>query len=407
MKTAINILQNIILPELEKDSKFEIQKTNAIFWINITNDLLHFEQDAKPVYANIYSLELDNPIKITTKLPDFFNSYIKLIAEDYVLGQTYEEIDFLLKFKNETFAKEVNFLQNLKQVVKSVERKKIKENLPKYYERLTFEISENDIELAAKMKSREDLKEKMKHWDKEIKKSEYTFPKAAATPAFVVFNKKIILSKLLIIQFFKYFIITATFGIVGTLIYKSKFKQKELKINPTEVSTSIKSKIIDTSFVKAKDTLIEKEEQIQKVIIDTSDIEKGEKKIVKNTKSSVNIKKDYKVLYYNIKPKIDGIFNYLTENQNENNENKKYKNEYDKLLNMLNKYTLIGKSITIYKEKESEIVFILTDEKGALYFYDGNNYYGIIITETPVELKTVNDLKIIEELDNILTGNVH
>ena len=107
MKTTIHILQNIILPELEKDSKFEIQKTNAIFWINITNDLLHFEQDAKPVYANIYSLELDNPIKITTKLPDFFNSYIKLIAEDYVLGQTYEEIDFLLKFKNETFAKEI------------------------------------------------------------------------------------------------------------------------------------------------------------------------------------------------------------------------------------------------------------------------------------------------------------
>lgn len=172
MKTTIHILQNIILPELEKDSTFEIQKTNAIFWTNITNDFLHFEQDAKPVYAIIYGLELDNPEKIISKLTNFFETLIKALAENYVLGETSEAYDYLLQSNNETFSKEVAFLKNLQQAVKSVERKRIKADLPNSYERLTFEISDSDFENVIKKKEREDLKEKMKGWDAELEKQE-------------------------------------------------------------------------------------------------------------------------------------------------------------------------------------------------------------------------------------------
>ena len=133
MKTAILILQDIILPELEKDSKFEIQKTNAVFWTNITNDVLRFKQDAKPVYASIYGLELDNPEKIISKLLHIFETFIKALGENYVLGETSEATDYLLQSDNETFAKEVVFLKNLQQAVKSVERKRIKSDLPNSY----------------------------------------------------------------------------------------------------------------------------------------------------------------------------------------------------------------------------------------------------------------------------------
>jgi hypothetical protein len=175
MKTAIPILQNIILPELEKDSKFEILKTNADFWTNITNDVLRFEQDAKPVYAIIYGLELDNPEKIISKLTAFFETFIKALAENYVLGETSEATGYLLQSDNETFAKEVAFLKNLQQAVKSVERKRIKVDLPNSYEILTFEISDADFENATKKKGREDLKEKFRQWDSDLE-AEDTIP---------------------------------------------------------------------------------------------------------------------------------------------------------------------------------------------------------------------------------------
>lgn len=145
MKTAIAIVENIILPQLEKDSKFSEKKVDSAFLEKFATDLLHFEEDAKPIYTNIYGLELDNPEKIIDKLPNIYAQFLKELAESYVLGQTTEATDYLLEKNNEAFLKEVQFLESMQQAIKSVERKRIKADLPKSYERLTFELSETDL----------------------------------------------------------------------------------------------------------------------------------------------------------------------------------------------------------------------------------------------------------------------
>ena len=224
MKTTIHILQNIILPELEKDSKFEIQKTNANFWTNITNDIVRFEQDAKPVYATIYGLELDNSEKIISKLTTFFETFIKALAENYVLGETSEATGYLLQSNNETFSKEVAFLKILQQAVKSVERKRIKADLPNSYERLTFEISDTNIENAIKKKGRDDLKEKMKGWDAELEKQE-SVP-VVAMLANENKNKK--QTKVISLSWMKYASIAAIF-IIGFMIWQpNKLSNEDL-----------------------------------------------------------------------------------------------------------------------------------------------------------------------------------
>lgn len=166
------IIKNILLPQLEKDPKFSKKKVDATFWEKFAVCLVHLKEDAKPLYVLIYSLELDNPEKIIDKLSNIYTQFLKELAESYVLGTTTEAIDYLLQSKNEVFLKEVRFLKSMQQAIKSVERKRIKADLPKSYERLTFELSETEIANAIKKKGREDFKEKFKQWDTELVEAE-------------------------------------------------------------------------------------------------------------------------------------------------------------------------------------------------------------------------------------------
>ncbi len=169
METTL-VIKNILLPKLEKDPNFSEEKVDAAFWGKFATDLVHFEEDAKPLYAGIYSLELDNPEKIIDKLPNIYAQFLKELAESYVLGKTSDATKYLLETNNVVFLKEVQFLKSMQQAIKSVERKRIKADLPKSYERLTFELSETEIANAIKKKGREDFKEKFKQWDGELEK---------------------------------------------------------------------------------------------------------------------------------------------------------------------------------------------------------------------------------------------
>ena len=60
MKLAIDILQSLLLPKLEKDARFDANQTNIAFWETFTKAFLDFGKDAKPVYVAIYSLELED-----------------------------------------------------------------------------------------------------------------------------------------------------------------------------------------------------------------------------------------------------------------------------------------------------------------------------------------------------------
>lgn len=168
MNLAADIVQSLMLPKLEKDASFDAKQTNIDFWETFATDLIDFEKDAIPVYAVIYSLELNNPEKIISKLDNVYHSFIKELAENYVLGYSSDIINTLLKSENSTFEKEIQFFHNLEKAIIKSERKRIKTALPNLYEELTFELSDTEIDNAIKKTSREDLKKKMIRWDNDL-----------------------------------------------------------------------------------------------------------------------------------------------------------------------------------------------------------------------------------------------
>jgi hypothetical protein len=172
MELAVNILKNILLPQLDKDFNFDSSKINDYFLETISLALIAFENDAKPLYTIIYSLELKDAEKIISKLPLIYSTFIKELAEQYVLEYKNTLIDKLIESKNETFLKEVSFLKTMKAAITKSERKQLKKNLPQAYDRLVFELDEKTLEAVAKKKSREDLKDKFKQWDEELTEAE-------------------------------------------------------------------------------------------------------------------------------------------------------------------------------------------------------------------------------------------
>ncbi len=195
MKLAIDIVQSLLLPKLEKDASFDTNQTNIAFWETFTSALLDFEKDAKPVYAAVYSLGLKDAEKIISKLDTVYISLIKELAENHVLGISSEAIAYLITSKNSAFEKEVHFFTDLENAIKKVERKRIKTELPKAFDKLNFEISDDAVALAITKKEREALKEKMNTWDDELVATE-------DAPVYTISTKKE--SKVISLSWIKY-----------------------------------------------------------------------------------------------------------------------------------------------------------------------------------------------------------
>lgn len=212
MKIAISIVKNILQPQFKKDNKLEIQKLTDVFWKNLNSCFLDFESDPKPLYALIYSLELEDPEKVISKLPEYYATFLKELAESYVLGIPSYTHNYLIQKQNKTFLEYIRFFKTLQQVVKKIERKRMKENLQASYDRLIFELSETNIANASKKKGREDLKSKMKNWDEQLEE----IPVVS-----MVNNKreKIEKSKVISLSWMKYASIAAIF-IIGFMIWQ-------------------------------------------------------------------------------------------------------------------------------------------------------------------------------------------
>ena len=174
MKVAIDIIHALLLPKLEKDSRFDAKNIKTTFWADFTKGILDLETNAQPLYALIYSLQLQDAEKIISTLDSIYIDLVKELAELHVLGTSSEAIEYLITSKNKTFEKEVSFYTDLKNAITNVERKRIKQELPNAYERLSFELSDDAIAMAIRKKERETLKEKMKAWDQELAHSETT-----------------------------------------------------------------------------------------------------------------------------------------------------------------------------------------------------------------------------------------
>jgi len=398
MKTAIDIVKNIVFPQLEKDSKFTEQQVDSVFWEKLTTCLLHFEEDAKPIYTHIYSLELDNPEKIIDKLPNIYSQYIKELAESYVLGSTSDATDYLLKTNNEAFFKEVQFLQTMQKAIKSVERKRIKDNFPKAYDRLTFELSETDISLATKKKGREDLREKFKQWDAELSEDD--------VPVIVMENekhqKKI---KVISLSWMKYAAAACVIITAGIFYFKST--DNDIVPNQNSVVTTPINKESKEGNQKTKITPARNEAFAVVEIVTTS------KSVSVLEPSSLgytaNDKKPKVTIHFkDATQRILSLEKILKTNKEKLTIDSKILNQYKIELVQLKaeseNYLFDGKALTLF-ERSTKDCKILSTEEQHYYLKKEAVYYELKISSNPLPLKRVTDDTIIESLEKISFDN--
>ena len=343
---------------------------------------------SKPVYAIIYGLELDNPEKIISKLPRVFETFIKTFAEHYVLGKTSEAADYLQQYDNETFAKEVVFLKNLQQAVKSVERKRIKSDLTNSYERLTFEISDADFENTTKKKAREDLKEKFKQWDSELIKED-------AIPVISISSKKE--PKIFSFSWAKYAVAACVVLATGIFFVKNT-NQDVVPNNNTVVKTDIK-----------KDSLnLQKTLPVEAAISIASITTVSENTIVQQSEAmsfSAEKKLKIKITVKDATNRIESLKKYINANTKETSTLNNCKNELTDLEKIINNYIFDGKTLTLFNKFNFKKDAVLVTDDQNYYLKKGKFYFDLKLSIKTKELSKVSNIKTLEILKKISFEN--
>jgi hypothetical protein len=400
MKTAIATIQNIILPKLQKDSKFSEEKVDAAFWEKFATDLLHFEADSKPIYASIYSLELDDSEKIMDKLPNIYAQFLKELAESYVLGQTSEATDYVLKTNNTTFAKEIDFLKTMQQAIKSVERKRIKADLPTSYERLTFELSDTDISNATKKKGREDLKEKMKQWDAELEEQE-SVPIVASsyTGYHNTMSKDVKKAKVISLSWMKYAVAACVVLATGIFFFR----------NTNQVVGPNYNTVVTTD-AKKDSTQPQKNTPVKEGIV-LAEIETVSEKVIVQQSESMGFssieKSKITISYKDAKQRIASLEKYIATPSSTKKPAtlSKYKSELNNLKKSNNNYIFDGKTFTLFSKFNPKQVAILVTEDQNYFLKKGSVYYNLKITKVPIPLEKVTNATTLEIVEKITFEN--
>lgn len=389
METTL-VIKNILLPKLEKDPKFSEEKVDASFWEKFATDLVHFEEDAKPLYAGIYSLELDNPEKIIDKLPNIYAQFLKELAENYVLGQTSDVTNYLLETNNAVFLKEVRFLKSMQQAIKSLERKRIKADLPKSFERLTFELSETEIANAIKKKGREDLREKMKQWDAEL--VEESIPVVS-----MLANEKQ-KTKVISLSWMKYAAAASILIAVGIFYFK----------NTNSTIIPVENSVVTTDDKKG--TPVKETKPLINEAIVFAPIKTTSKSVIILQSESLGFTSDKEVkitiTFKDASQRIASLEKYIKTNPAVDskilNQNK---SELATLKTLEEKYLFDGKVLTLFIKISTKDYSILLTENQLYYLKKGTQYYHLTISKTALSLQKVSDAKTIEILEKITFDN--
>lgn len=397
MKLAVDILKNILLPKLEKDSNFDSNKINTSFWETFTTALLDFESDAKPVFATIYSLELENAEKIISKLPVIYSDFIKELAENYVLGTTSEATDILLQSKNATFETEAHYFRNLEKAIKKVERKRIKTELPTSYEKLSFELTETAIDFAIKKKEREALKEKMKVWDEELVEDTVTVQ--------AINSKKE--TKVISLSWIKYAVAACVVLTTGVLYFKLSTNTIENSIQPTE------DKVVTTEVPK-----IETEDLADVITVPTS------YKVLEDVGFGfAATPKKISVIENHQEQRMVSIQKAIANNQMilgkelvaqksvSGSKAKELESRISSLQYELNKmnekekqYIFDGQKLTLFISTPSKENRVLLYEDN-YYLMKEKNFYRLSISKQPQFYKKETDSNVLKALDKIIFDN--
>lgn len=400
MKLAIDIIKSLLLPKLENDASFDTNQTNIAFWETFTTKLLDFEKDAKPLYALIYSLGLHDAEKIISKLDTVYISFIKELAENHVLGISSEAIDYLITSKNNTFEKEVHFFTDLQNAITKVERKRIKTELPKTFDKLSFQLSDDAIALAIKKKERAALKEKMNIWNEEL-----VTPKEV--PVYSYSDKKD--PKVISLSWIKYAAAACIILAAGIMYFKFNTNNNFLQpgdnnvvIAPVKNDTTPKNTITPEipAEVLVEVTTVSKTYPVMEIGLGMAS---NAIKIVENNQNARKVSI------------IKAIENYQKLLENEFAGKKV---GYDSSIKEVEaKISSLQKELTLLKDRERQYVFdgkvlvlyvstaakeksiILYEE--SYYLKKDDDFFRLSIATQPQFYKKENDSEILNELDNI------
>lgn len=405
MNKEIEIIKGIILPKIEVDLNFKEENIASNYWTEFIENLLHFEKDAKPLYVNIYQLNLENPEKIISDLDKVYGDFLKEMAELHTLGYTSEIIDKLISSRNHVFAEHVAFFKNLKQAITNIERKRLKESLPTLEDKLNFTILDNEISKAIQNRERKLLKQKMSKWDRELDPVES--PSYSINPAEE--NQKKVIS----ISWFRYAVAACVLFLVGFWIFNTL--QKDVHPNSTmELSSAEKQQ---------KEILSEIKQIESRGLVEISKDQKNVNVLENKSLGYGKKTQKLKIVINDPQPRIASIIQAIEQYQklletkfapnSFSGQNKVFKmleNKIDSLKfalsslkNMQNTYVFDGKIVTLHTASSSKIQILFNEDE--YYLKKDENLYQLVQTTQPKKLEKLKDSEKQEALSKILFDN--
>jgi hypothetical protein len=412
MEREVQILQDLFIPVLRKDELFDASKCDGLFWNKITSEFINFEQDKKPFYASIYSLELADAEKIINKLENLQLTFLEQLAEENVLGNT-SAVIVKLEQTNPYFNEKVQFYKNLEKAIILSERKRIKSELPTMFEKYSFEMDENLLAMSIAKNERQILRDKMKDWDEELIESNsdlhtirYSLSSEKKSLIFEEKNDKV---KVISFSWIKYAVAACFVLGIGFWFYTSQ-NEIDLPVNPVVTKPNEE----DSSLQLPKPVLVESSKNTK-----LTDV------LVNEGLGFSNTSKQIKIVTINNNERILSIYkaieiyqNYiekelLTSSDNDLKTKKVHAEikkeidalqlELDSLQTNQDTYLFDGKSLTLYDVEQTNITVVAYNKN--YYLKKGTNFYSLTKTDVPLKFSKVNENSLKDNLEQILFTN--
>lgn len=360
MEFEIEIVKELLLPKLKRDTNFGNVKTSDLFWISFVKALVLFDTKSYLTYDLINKLDLANPEKINDKLENIYNQFIAELAEYYVLGNNSELIDLLIKSKNTLFLREVTFLKNMESAIIELEKEKIISELPTYYKSLESESDGKRDSLVI----------------------QFSFIKYAVAACFII-------------------------GL-GIWFYNSEH-QIEIPENP--IVTKPKDQINDVELPKPQLVEATSSTQVTDVLVNEglgfSSVSQKIKIItIDNSQRAFSIRNELDRFHQEKELMLtsqtnDSIKEYFSFSIHQ--EIGKLYEELKKIDASQRTYLFDGKTLILYDlYQDNSFVMVHEDE---FYLKNRNDFYKLSLTKQPKSLTRVSDKNIIEVLEKILFVN--
>lgn len=410
MEKEIQIIQDLFIPVLQKDVRFDASKCDNTFWEEIVQEFIVYQQDSKPFYATIYGLELAEPMKVIHKLENLQHSFLDQLAEENVLG--YSSVSIVkLEHDNPFFNERVQFYKNLEKAIILSERKRIKSELPSMYDKYSFELDEKQLAQAIANRERKALRDKMKLWDKEL------LAEKEEEQVIELSSNKTITKTLPLMSYIK-------FAIAACLVIGLGF-WFELYINTTKIQTFGSS---DRDAENVENHEIEDSNSLElpnPVLVDATSISKVTEALVNEGMGYTSSNNKIKLVSINNTERIISIKNAIDAYQKfiqkelltvsgADPKNKKIRIEVEKNIDSLakeltelqkkqNTYLFDGKKLTLYDIPSDNITLLAFENK--FYIKKKNDFYVLTVANEPKQFSKVIDDALKENLEKILFDN--